>query len=142
MIVAATKSMPKTEVARKFGIAVNTVYEVLKRVKTDSPLVNDYKAQRAEISAWNQLKRQEKQVDILDTITQEDIEGADLKTKMVMINTLGLDKNREFEMERLERGESTENVAVIVAAIKDLKYRRELEEEGDYGKDKQNRDLG
>jgi transposase len=129
LIVAATKSMPKTQVARKFGVAVNTVYEVLKRVKADSPMVSDYVARRAEISAWNQLKRQEKQVDILDTIKQEDIENASLKTKMVMLNTLGLDKNREFEMERLENNQSTANVGIVMKHILDIKERERLKEE-------------
>ncbi len=126
MIMAAVESgVNKHEVARNFGLSRSTIYGILEKMKKDSPVISEYRAQRADVNAWNQVKRQEKQVEVLESITEEDIKSADLKTKMVMLNTLGLDKSREFEQERLERGESTENVAVIVAAIKDLKRRRE-----------------
>jgi predicted DNA-binding protein YlxM (UPF0122 family) len=124
MVVAAVESgMPKTEVAEKFGICRSAVYSILERTKRDSPLISSYRALRADINAHNQITRQEKQVKILESITDEEIAAADLKTKMLALNALGLDKGREYEQERLETGQSTENVAVIVAAIKDVKRR-------------------
>jgi len=66
----------------------------------------------------------EKQDDIIESIKPGDLENADLRVKMMALNALGLDKAREYEQERLERGQSTENVAVIVQAIKEAKKRR------------------
>lgn len=127
MVVAAVETTNnKSDVAKQFGIDRTTVYRILETVKRDAPIITNYRAIRAEVNAYNQLKRQEKQEQVLDNITEGEIKGADLKTKMVMLDALGKDKEREFTQERLERGQSTENVAVIVAAIKDLK-RREID---------------
>lgn len=118
----------KSAVAQKFGIDRKTIYRILERVKTDSPMISSFRQLRADINSHNQIQRQEKQVKILESITDKEIEDADLKTKMIMLNTLGLDKNREYLAERLENDQSTENVAVIVQAIKEAKKRLEGED--------------
>ncbi len=132
MVAATVKSgMSRSLVAGKFGISRQTVYTIMKRVNLEAPLIASYKSNRSEISAWNQLKRQEKQVEILDTISRDDIEKADLKTKMVMLTTLGMDKSREYEMERVETNQSTGNVAMIVKhifALKEQDRQKELED--------------
>ncbi len=124
MIVATAETgINQTEIARNFGVCTRTVSRILKSVKQDSPVVSEYRAQRAEVNAWNQIKRQEKQVEVLESITEGDIKKADLKMKMVMLNTLGLDKAREFEMERLETNQATENISIVMKHIIDIKKR-------------------
>ncbi len=132
MVVAAIQTgSNKSEVAEEFGLTRTTVYSILNRVKVDAPLIDGYKAVRAQINALNQLKRQDLQDVIMDSFNPVEVRGYDPKTKMLMLNTLGLDKGREYEMERVETGQSTENVAVIVMAIKEAKKRMEGEEDGE-----------
>ena len=115
---------PVSEVSRKFGLSRQAVYGVLDRVRQDTEIINEYNAKKAEVQAHNQMRRQVIQDKILDSIKEDDITQADLKTKMMALNTLGMDKTREFEAERLVRGQSTDNVAVIVQAWKDIKKKR------------------
>ena len=125
MVVAAVEvGGSKTKVANTFGISRGTLYRIIERVKRDAPIISSYRAIRAEVNAYNQLRRQEKQEQVIENITEDEIKGADLKTKMVVLDTLGKDKEREFEQERLERGQSTENIAMIVAEIRELKRKK------------------
>jgi transposase len=123
--VVKTGEMTPKEAAKTFGVTRQTIYNIISRVKQESPIISTFRALRADINTHNQIQRQEKQAKILESITDEEIEKADLKTKIIALNALGLDKGREYEQERLETGQSTENVAVIVAAIKDAKKRME-----------------
>lgn len=50
------------------------------------------------------------------------------KDIIVLYKELRGDQRDKFEQERLEKGESTKNVAVIVAAIKDLKNKEMTDE--------------
>lgn len=129
MVVAAVQSgMTKTAVAEKFAINRQTVYDILGRVKTDAPIIENYRVVRAEINAINQIDRQVVQKKILESITDKDIEGADLKTKAILLDKLGVDKNREYEQERLETNQSTKNVAVVLKAINALKGEDETDD--------------
>lgn len=114
----------QVEVARRFGISKQAIHQVLQRVKQDYELIDKYNAQKADIQAHNQMRRQVIQDTVLDSLTEGELKKADLKTKMVVLNTLGMDKTREFEAERLVRGQSTDNVAIIVQAWKDIKKKR------------------
>ena len=124
MIVAAVQSgHKKNDIAEKFGITRQSVWKIMKNVEKESPMIEKYRANRADVLAWNQIKRMEKQTDIIESIKPGELENADLRVKMMALNALGLDKAREYEQERLERGQSTENVSVIVQAIREAKKR-------------------
>src|SRR3990170_6339025 len=87
--------------------------------------IDDFKRNRANIYAREQAEA----IKIQQTIrhyhfTKEQIQTLEKKEAIILYDQLRRDQKDKFEQERLERGESTENVAVIVAAIKDLKKKR------------------
>lgn len=111
----------QAEVGRRFGLSHQTISLIIQRVKRDDALISEYSQKKAEIQAHNQMRRQAVQDQVLDTITPEEIKKADLKTKVTILNLLGMDKQREFESERLVRGQSTGNIHQIVEMIDKMK---------------------
>ncbi len=112
-------------VAKEFSLNRQTIYAILKRVDMDGSQIDRYRLMRSQVNTLNQLRRQELQDVIIDSFNIEEVKNFEPRVKMHMLHILGLDKHREYEQERLETGQSTENVAVIVAAIKDAKRRTE-----------------
>jgi hypothetical protein len=100
-------------------------------VEADRAAVEKYKLNRVEILAEGQMKRQGLANKIIARLN--DGLEPDAKKKLTyheMINALRAADGGTgilYDKERLEMGESTENVAVIVGAIKDLKRKRERE---------------
>lgn len=125
VLAAVESGMSKVDTARTFDLSTPTVVKIIERAKKDRDLVDKYRENRAAIQVLGQAKRYEKQELVLDSITEEAIKKAGLEAKIKLLGVLGVDKQREFEMERLERGESTENIAVIVEAIREAKRIRE-----------------
>ena len=87
--------------------------------------VERFKANRGDIYAIEQAESLRLQGVIRrEKFTLKQIRELGLKESMVLYDTLRKDQKDKFEQERLERGESTENVAVIVQAIRDAKKRK------------------
>jgi hypothetical protein len=129
MIVAAVESgeLSKRKAAEKFGVSRTTVNYIFKRVKKAEPLIEAYKAARSDVLVLNQIELDKVQKTIVDAWDEKTLKSAKLRDQATVFNVVGLQKSREYEQERLETGQSTENVAVIVQAIKDAKRRLELE---------------
>jgi len=87
--------------------------------------VDDFKARRADILAGEQTETiRLQQLLREDKLTRKKIRKLTISEAQAWYDTLRKDQAGKFTQERLERGESTENVAIIVSAIKDLKRRR------------------
>lgn len=88
-------------------------------------VVDRFKANRADIYAIEQAESLRLQGVIRrEKFTLKQIRELDTKKAMDLYDVLRKDQGDKFTQERVERGQSTENVAVIVAAIKDLKKKR------------------
>ena len=101
-------------------------------VAEDRTEVERYRLNRVEVLAKGQVKRQNLALRIIDDLhrSMDGAEGTKKLTNHEKVNALrALDGGFGilYDKERLEMGESTENVAVIVGAIKDLKRKRERE---------------
>lgn len=101
------------EVARRLGVSHQVVSRRLRAVEGKITGVKHFKKHRADILAM-------KQSEIINGITEKEIEGASLQAKTAAFGVF-------FDRERLERGKSTENV--LVAEI-DLGIKELEEEEG------------
>ena len=91
------------------------------------PVVNieHFKANRANIYAREQAEAIKIQQLIRHYhFTKAQIRDLEKREAIALYDQLRRDQKDKFEQERLERGESTENVAVIVKAIKELKKKR------------------
>ena len=121
--------MPKREVGRMLNLGPSQVYNVLNQFEADKPFIDKFRENRTKIFTLNQLKRQALQDRILDTIKDEDITSESMYKRVVAVKELGVDKHREFEMERIEEGKSTDNVAMIMKHIYEIKEEEDKEEE-------------
>jgi hypothetical protein len=87
--------------------------------------VERFKAHRGDIYAIEQAESLRLQGVIRrEKFTLAQIRELDTRKAMDLYDTLRKDQKDKFEQERLERGESTENVAVIVQAIREAKKKR------------------
>ncbi len=115
------KGNKMVDAAKKFSRHPGSISRIIRRIKENDELLQQFRERKADIFDYNQLRRQEVQDEILDSINLKEIKDAKLGQKITALNLLGMDKAREFEQGRLQRGESTENVAVIVGMIKKMK---------------------
>jgi len=84
--------------------------------------VERFKAHRGDIYAIEQAESLRLQGIIRrEKFTLKQIRELDSRKAMDLYDTLRKDQKDKFEQERLERGQSTENTLVIVAAIKEAK---------------------
>jgi DNA invertase Pin-like site-specific DNA recombinase len=98
------------EIQRATDVSLGTISKVIREFESNKPLVEFYKKNRADLLALDQATYR-------SHITKEKLEKASAKDLELM-------RCMAYDKERLERGESTENVAVIYAAITDLQKRR------------------
>jgi hypothetical protein len=102
--------------------------EVSRQLGRFRDLCDKYQSDRVEIFGGMGAKLLSVAEDILDSVKSKRLPQMGLKTKVKLLKDLITSTMVLFHSERLQKGESTENVAVIIAAIKDLK-KREFEEE-------------
>jgi hypothetical protein len=86
------------------------VVQVMQRYGITNNNVHDYKANRADILAGMQHR-------LLASITDGDIQKSPLGSRVLAAAQL-------YDKERLERGQSTDNVNVLVAGLKEMQAAR------------------
>jgi hypothetical protein len=99
------------EIAKMVDCDHSNVVRTLQRYGIDQQATEDFKARRADVFAGLQER-------ILKSITDEAIQ----KTPAIQLVTAA---SILYDKERLERGESTSNVSVLVGAIKELQQARQ-----------------
>ena len=88
-------------------------------------VTDHYKINRADIFAAEQASNISIQKKLKEKkLTDAHIDGLSVNEALNWFRALGVDFGIKYDKERLERGESTENVAVIVGAIKEWKKRK------------------
>ena len=109
----------------KCGVDKDAAHDSLIDYDQFSESVEKYKVNRADILAFTQSQNISKQqVIIKKHVTEEKMDKWTANEAANWYSKLGLDFAVKYDKERLERGESTENVAVIVSAIKELKRKK------------------
>jgi hypothetical protein len=94
---------------------------IIKEFETDQTLVNYYRENRLDILVKNQMDNIILQGMIKGTLTQDEIDNMTQNERARWFSALGVDYGIMFDKERLEKGESTENVAVIHKYIQEMK---------------------
>ena len=110
-IKTAHPDLQPTEIGKMVGCSHVNVINTLKRYGIDQQATENFKTSRADIFAGLQER-------ILKSITDEAIK----KTPAIQLVTAA---SILYDKERLERGESTSNVSVLVGAIKQLQRARQ-----------------
>ena len=105
-VAAVAPTLTPPEIARTCGTSRQMVHTVLARYGIEQANVDNYKQHRAEILAGLQDK-------IISTIDDDAIKAAPLAARAATYGIL-------FDKERLERGQATGNINVLVGYIQDL----------------------
>ena len=87
-------------------------------------LAEKYRLNRAEVFVGAQRDRMELAERILATMTDAEVQKMKPSEKSTMLKALDVGTAVLYDKERLEKGESTENVAVMIDAIKRIKRKR------------------
>lgn len=90
------------------------VIATFQRYGVNQQHINDYKANRADILAGLQHR-------LLASVTDADIQKSPMGSRVLAAAQL-------YDKERLERGQSTDNVNVLVAGLRDLQSRRRMDD--------------
>lgn len=98
--------------------------EVALSVKGDAAVVEEYKVNRAEKFAGSQARLMVAADYILGKMTKAKLGRLKPNDSIKRLRDIYGMIAQLHERERLERGESTENVAVVVKAIKEIKAKR------------------
>ncbi len=113
-VIIKTKSehpdLTTREIAAVAKCSHVNVIETLKRYGIERQPTEDFINHRADVFAGLQHR-------ILKSITDEDIEKSPLGSRVLAVAQI-------YDKERLERGQSTDNVNVLVAGLRELQARR------------------
>ena len=119
------EKIAKWAAGRKVGPSLASVHDRELNYDNFRDVVDYYKVNRADIFAAEQANDISIQKKIKEKkLTDADIDGLTVHEALNWFRALGLDFGIKYDKERLERGESTENVAVLVGAIKEWKKRK------------------
>lgn len=114
LTLATTTPATPPQIARTVNTSRQLVHQALERYGIDANTLESFKESRADILAAAQLKDMQAYLSIDD-----DERKSRIKTRGLVDFGIAYDK------ERLERGESTENVSVITKVIRELRDRDE-----------------
>ncbi len=117
------------EIGEKLGISWMTVEKIKAKYREDYPLVNFMAEKKADLLSIEQAKNHVLRAAILDSIKKPEVLKLGVKDRIQVYTDLGKDNSNSFKDERLYRGETTENVGMIVSFINKMK-------EGDNSLDK------
>jgi hypothetical protein len=107
MALRMNTKMAVPEIAEKVGLAVYATKKITDLVDKYKPELEHFKANKADYFTLEQMR-------YLDHITDKKLESTPARDLRAMAKTA-------WEQERVERGESVDNVAVIVKHIRELK---------------------
>lgn len=106
----ADAGVPYRKIKEVTSVSLGHISNIIKEFESNRKLVEYYKKNRADLLTFDQLTYR-------SYITKEKLEKASARDLELM-------RGITYDKERLTRGESTENVHVIIEAITDLQKRR------------------
>jgi len=109
IIALRTAGLSHRQIAKALGCSKSNITKRLKQYEQEITGLKIYKEHRADIFALEQKR-------YIDSVTDKDIKKAPVAARMTAMGIL-------FDKERLERGESTENIAHIHKVAKGIRDR-------------------
>lgn len=119
--------MPYEEIKELTGVSVGSITNIKGNpaIKANKEALALYKKHRGDVFAEAGMKYRELADLILASMTDEEIRGMTPTQKITALPKIEIAHGTIYDKERLETGESTQNVHVIVDAIADLQKRRQ-----------------
>ena len=106
------------EISDTIGISQGHIRNIIKQFESNQELIDWYQKNRLSVLQKAQLDDLAIQDLIRSLITPEEIQKMTPGQKAQWFTAVGTDFGIKYDKERLEKGESTENVAVVVGYIK------------------------
>ncbi len=107
------------------GISRGYITRIVREFEEDKPMIDWYKRNKSDLLLKMQLEDINLQQVIKSTLSLEDIQTWTPSQKKDWFQTLAIDFGIKFDKERLESGQSTENVGMVVKAIHEWKRLKE-----------------
>jgi len=107
------KGLSTEEIARHQGVAPSTVWRFLQQTEPERQALEQFKTCRADVLARIQAKSLDAQERILDTLDDGMVAALTPSQKSGLLMSLNAQSGTVFDKERLERGQSTQNVSLI-----------------------------
>lgn len=102
------------DIAKHQGVDHSAVWQFLDRQKIERKSIERFKVERADVFAGLQGKALAVQEKALDYLLQDGVFGSlEDKAKVSLINSVNNVFGTAYDKERLERGQSTQNVSLI-----------------------------
>ncbi len=114
-LYAAGHSMP--DIAYKLDVNVSTVWRYLESLKREKREIDEFKANRADAFADLQAKSIELQRRIIESFTDGVLVALTPSQKSGLLGSLNAVAGTIYDKERLERGQSTENVSLLTKVL-------------------------
>ncbi len=115
--------MPYRKVAEVVNVSLGHITKIVKEFEANRELIEWYSKNRAEVLLKAQIDNLALQEAIRSTITEEEIRKWTPDQKAKWHQALGIDFGIKFDKERLESNLPTDNLAIVVTAIKDAQKR-------------------
>lgn len=110
----AALGLNDADIAKHQGVSREAVWQFLDRLKIEQKSIERFKADRADVFAGLQGKALAVQEKALDYLLQDGVFGLlEDKAKVSLINSVNNVFGTAYDKERLERGQSTQNVSLI-----------------------------
>jgi transposase len=121
--------MPYRKVNEVTGVSLGLITRIVKEFESNKGLVEWYQRNKLQLLQKAQAENLALQQAIRDSLTEYEIRKFTPDQKARWFAALGVDHGIKFDKERLQADLSTDNVSIIVRQIKELKERREAEED-------------
>jgi len=116
--------MPYRKVNEVTGVSLGLIGKIVRQFEADKGLIDWYHQNKVELLRKAQVENLAIQQAIRDTLTEEEIRKFTPDQKARWFGALGVDHGIKFDKERLQSDMSTDNIAIIVKHIKELKERQ------------------
>ena len=121
--------MPYRKVNEVTGVSLGLIGKIVRQFEANRDLIEWYQRNKLELLQNAQAENLALQQAIRDSLTEEEIRKFTPDQKARWFAALGVDHGIKFDKERLQADLSTDNVSIIVRQIKELKEKREAEED-------------
>jgi hypothetical protein len=113
--------MPYRKVNAVTGVSLGLIGKIVREFEANRDLVQWYQKNKLELLQKAQAENLALQQAIRDTLTEDEIRKFTPDQKARWFAALGVDHGIKFDKERLQAGMPTDNIAIIVKQIKELK---------------------
>jgi len=112
-----------SDIAKQQGVAISTITRYLQSIKPQLQEIQTYSGLKADALCLSQLKLQTVSNTILDRWINEPelISSQDVRLQKEVLVAVQGAKSYEMTAERLQRGQSSENIAIIMDSIAAIK---------------------